>query len=84
LGIPFATLTGIYTAWLLQQAKARSWSKDNLLPLKFLIETALTGIAVLLLLLGRVELIIVGITVLLLLWFHGKHVIQKPQMESLL
>ena len=84
LGIPFATLTGIYTAWLLQQAKARSWSKDNLLPLKFFIETALTGVAVLLLLFGRVELIIVGIGALTLLWFHGKHVIQKPQMESLL
>lgn len=84
LGIPFATLTGIYTAWLLQQAKARSWSKDNLLPIKFLIETALTGVAVLLLLIGRIELIVVGVAALLLLFVHGKNVIQKPQMESLL
>jgi hypothetical protein len=84
-GIPLAFLTGIYTAWLLQQAKGRSWARDSTLPLKFTIETAVVGGAVLLPLVSpSVVTGIISAVVLLLAWNHGKHVVQGPQLESLI
>lgn len=88
-GIPIAALTGVYTAWLLQQAKGRSWSKDSWLPLKFLIETALIGGATLailvgVLLSGNFIAVLVGAIALVVILIHGHHVIEKPQLEPLL
>lgn len=83
-GIPIAGLTGVYTAWLLQQAKARSWSKDRLLALKFLIETVAIGAACIAILIGGVVAIIVGLIALIAILVHGHHVIEKPQLEPLL
>jgi hypothetical protein len=82
-GIPLAALTGVYTAWLLQQAKARSWAKDKLLPAKFFLETAAIGAVVLLLLVGNKTIIIASVCALLAFWLHGHKVIEKPQMETL-
>ena len=83
LGIPLATLTGVYTAWLLQQAKARSWSDDRLLPLKFLLETAAIGTATLLLLIGSKTFVMIGFIALLAFWLHDQQMIEKPQLEPL-
>jgi len=88
-GIPLAALTGVYTAWLLQQAKGRSWSKDNLLPAKFLVETAAIGAATLavlhgVLISGGMVPVLVGAVALLVILRHGHHVIEKPQLEPLL
>jgi formate-dependent nitrite reductase membrane component NrfD len=88
-GIPLAALTGVYTAWLLQQAKGRSWSKDNLLPAKFLVETAAIGAATLavlhgVLVSGGMAPVLVGAVALLIILRHGHHVIEKPQLEPLL
>ena len=88
-GIPIAALTGVYTAWLLQQAKGRSWSKDSWLPIKFLIETALIGGATLailvgVLLSGNFIAVFVGVIALVIILIHGHHVIEKPQLEPLL
>ena len=88
-GIPLAALTGVYTAWLLQQAKGRSWSKDNLLPAKFLVETAAIGGATLavlhgVLVSGGMAPVLVGAVALLVILRHGHHVIEKPQLEPLL
>jgi len=92
-GIPISALTGVYTAWLLQQAKGRSWSQDSLLPLKFLIETAVIGAATLAvvygLLLGNGDMdsilqIVLGGIALIIILIHGHHVIEKPQLEPLL
>ena len=88
-GIPLAALTGVYTAWLLQQAKGRSWSKDNLLPAKFLVETAAIGAATLavlhgVLISGGMVPVLVGAVALLIILRHGHHVIEKPQLEPLL
>ena len=88
-GIPIAALTGVYTAWLLQQAKGRSWSRDGWLPAKFLVETVAIGGATLavlhgLLVSGGVAPILVGAVALLVILRHGHHVIEKPQLEPLL
>ena len=88
-GIPIAALTGVYTAWLLQQAKGRSWSKDSWLPIKFLFETALIGGATLailvgVLLSGNFIAVFVGVIALVIILIHGHHVIEKPQLEPLL
>jgi Fe-S-cluster-containing dehydrogenase component len=88
-GIPISALTGVYTAWLLQQAKGRSWSKDSWLPLKFLIETALIGGATLAILVGvllngNILAIVAGVIALVVILIHGHHVIEKPQLEPLL
>jgi len=83
-GIPVAALTGVYTAWLLQQAKARSWALDRWLPAKFLLETAAIGGATLAILVGGVLEIAVGVVALGLILVHGHHVIEKPQLESLI
>ncbi len=83
-GIPLSALTGVYTAWLFQQAKARSWSQDNLLPLKFLIETVLIGSAVLAIIVLPQPLVLLGSAIVLGVAFvHGKEVVQKPQLVPL-
>ena len=64
-------------------AKARSWADDKMLPLKFLIETAAIGAAVLLLLVGNITIIVAAICALLAFWLHGHKVIEKPQLEAL-
>ena len=84
IGIPVAALTGVYTAWLLQQAKARSWAQDRWLPAKFLLETAAIGGATLAILVGGVLEIAIGVVALGLILVHGHHVIEKPQLESLI
>ena len=84
-GIPLAALTGVYTAWLFQQAKGRSWAKDGLLPLKFMVETLVIGAAVFVPLMLRDPLVVaVGAALLAVAWMHGKQVVRKPQMEPLL
>jgi len=84
-GIPLAALTGIYTAWLFQQAKGRSWAKDGLLPLKFMVETLVIGTAVFVPLMLRDPLVVAaGAALLAVAWMHGKQVVRKPQMEPLL
>ena len=84
-GIPLAALTGIYTAWLFQQAKGRSWAKDGLLPLKFMVETLIIGAAVFVPLMLRDPLVVAaGAALLAVAWMHGKQVVRKPQMEPLL
>jgi|TARA_B100001559_G_scaffold307212_1_gene299152 Fe-S-cluster-containing dehydrogenase component len=85
IGIPVSILTGVYTAWLLQQAKGRSWSKDKLLPFRFLIDTLIIGIASLLLISNYDEILyaLISIGVLVFYWHEGKRMIIKPQMESL-
>ena len=66
------------------RAKARSWSKDNLLPLKFLIETILIGGATLAIIIGGILPIVLGVLGLIVILIHGHHVIEKPQVEPLL
>ena len=84
-GIPLAALTGVYTAWLLQQAKGRSWAKDSLLPLKFMVETLVIGAAVFVPLMQRDPLVVAaGAALLAVAWMHDKQVVRKPQMEPLL
>jgi Fe-S-cluster-containing dehydrogenase component len=84
IGIPFACLTGIYTAWLFQQAKARSWSKDKMLVWKFLFETTAIGSAVVMILIGNAIMILFAAIVLAIFAYHGHHVVQKPQIESII
>ncbi|MDP6379402.1 MAG: polysulfide reductase NrfD [Candidatus Thalassarchaeaceae archaeon] len=83
-GVPLAALTGVYTAWLFQQAKGRSWSEDQLLPLRFLYETLGAGLGALIILQGQLLGIILGIACLYLVWLGGKKTVMKPQMEPLL
>jgi len=84
IGVPLSLLTGVYTAWLFQQAKGRSWSNDKMLPAKFLLETIAIGSAVAIpLLMPSVLNAIIGAFVLSVAFFHGKHVVLYPQMETL-
>ena len=85
VGIPISLLTGIYTAWLLQQAKGRSWSKDKILPLRFLMDTVLIGVASLAIIsnYNEIQYVLVGLGILIFYWYEGKNMIIKPQMESL-
>tara|TARA_B100000959_G_scaffold255198_1_gene287416 strand:+ start:8441 stop:9793 length:1353 start_codon:yes stop_codon:yes gene_type:complete len=84
-GIPLAILTGVYTAWLLRQAKGRSWSEDSLLPAKFLLETVIAGTAVFFPMATMEPLhIAVGMLILVGVLVHDKHLVLKPQMEPLL
>jgi formate-dependent nitrite reductase membrane component NrfD len=84
-GLPLALLTGVYTAWLLMQAKGRSWSEDSLLPVKFLVETVTIGAAVFFpLALMEPLSFIVGGVVLVGILAHDKHLVMRPQMEPLL
>jgi hypothetical protein len=83
-GVPLAALTGVYTAWLFQQAKGRSWAEDQLLPLRFLYETVGAGVGALIILQGQFLGIILGIACLYLVWLGGEKTVMKPQMEPLL
>ena len=84
-GVPLALLTGVYTAWLLGQAKGRSWSEDTLLPAKFLIETLLIGAAVFFpMALMDPLAILVGTVILAGILVHDNRLVVKPQMEPLL
>ena len=84
-GVPLALLTGVYTAWLLMQAKGRSWSEDSLLPAKFLVETMAIGAAVFFpLALMEPLSFAVGGAVLLGILSHDKKLVMEPQMEPLL
>lgn len=84
-GVPLALLTGVYTAWLLMQAKGRSWSEDSLLPAKFLVETVVIGAAVFFPLAMMDPLaFVVGGAILAGILVHDNHLIIRPQMEPLL
>ncbi len=84
-GVPLGLLTGVYTAWLLMQAKGRSWSKDSLLPIKFLLETLVVGVAVFVPMVTMEPLhVMAGLSVLAAVWLHDKELIVKPQLEPLL
>ena len=84
-GVPLALLTGVYTAWLLGQAKARSWSEDSLLPAKFLIETVAIGAAVFFpMALMDPLAIVAGVAILAGVLVHDNRLVVKPQMEPLL
>jgi len=83
-GIPLSALSGVYTAWLFQQAKGRSWAEDNLLPLKFLIETMLIGTAVLaIIVLPKPLVMLISAIVLVIAFIHGKEMVRKPQLVTL-
>jgi len=84
-GVPLALLTGVYTAWLLMQAKGRSWSEDSLLPAKFLVETLAIGAAVFfpLSLMDPLAFVLGG-AVLVGILAHDKKLVMEPQMEPLL
>ena len=83
-GIPLALLTGIYTAWLLQQAKGRSWSKDRALTAKMTIEVLIAGAAcVALLSPTNLLLSILAIPCLILVAWHGHRTVIDPQLETL-
>ena len=84
-GVPLALLTGVYTAWLLGQAKARSWSEDSLLPAKFLMETLVIGAAVFFpMALMDTFAILLGVAILAGILVHDNRLVVKPQMEPLL
>ena len=84
-GVPLALLTGVYTAWLLGQAKARSWSEDSLLPAKFLMETLVIGAAVFFpMALMDPFAILLGVAILAGILVHDNRLVVKPQMEPLL
>ncbi len=84
-GVPLALLTGVYTAWLLMQAKGRSWSEDSLLPAKFLVETLAIGAAVFFpLSLMEPLAFVLGGTALIGILAHDNKLVMKPQMEPLL
>ena len=71
-GIPLALLTGIYTAWLLKQAKGRSWSSDRGLTAKMTIEVLIAGAACVALL-SPTNLLLSALAVpcLILVAWHG-------------
>ena len=84
-GFPLATLTGVYTAWLLMQAKGRSWAEDSLLPAKFLLETLVIGTAVFFPIATNNPLAIgLGVLTLSAVLIHDNKLVKKPQMEPLL
>ena len=84
-GVPLALLTGVYTAWLLGQAKARSSSEDSLLPAKFLVETLVIGAAVFFpMALMDPLAIVAGVAILAGVLVHDNRLVVKPQMEPLL
>jgi len=84
-GVPLALMTGVYTAWLLGQAKARSWSRDSLLPAKFLVETLVIGAAVFFpMALMDPLAILAGVAILAGILVHDNRLVVKPQMEPLL
>ena len=84
LGIPFSALSGIYTAWLFQQAKARSWANDDLLPLKFLFETIIVGMIVLVMVIRKdFVYVFAGMLLLVILLFHINKGVFRAQMETL-
>jgi formate-dependent nitrite reductase membrane component NrfD len=84
-GVPMALLTGVYTAWLLGQAKGRSWSEDSLLPGKFLVETLVIGSSVFfpIALMDPLSIIVGGV-ILSVILVHDYRLVVKPQMEPLL
>ncbi len=84
-GVPLALLTGVYTAWLLGQAKGRSWSEDSMLPAKFLLETLVIGSAVFfpIALLDPLSFALGG-AILIGILVHDHRLVVKPQMEPLL
>ena len=78
-------MTGVYTAWLLGQAKARSWSEDSRLPAKFLVETLVIGAAVFFpIALMDPLAILAGLVILAGILVHDNRLVVKPQMEPLL
>ena len=83
-GIPLATLTGIYTAWLFGQASGRNWSKDRYLTLKMLIEMVILGVATLIFLISS-ELIYwaVACVSIILVCRHAHNTVIQPQLETL-
>ena len=83
-GIPLATLTGVYTAWLFGQASGRNWSKDRFLALKMLIEMLILGIATMAFLISS-EVIywaVAGILIFLVCK-HAHSTVIDPQLETL-
>lgn len=84
LGVPIAALTGVYTAWLFKQGRGRSWSTDKTLALKFMAEMTLVGVAVILPLASPSLLTATAcVVVLVAAWKHGRHLVERPQLESL-
>ena len=83
-GIPLATLTGIYTAWLFGQASGRNWSKDRYLTLKMLIEMVILGVASLVFLISS-EFIYwaVASVLIILVSRHAHNTVIQPQLETL-
>jgi Fe-S-cluster-containing dehydrogenase component len=83
-GIPLAALTGVYTAWLLGQARGRSWSEDRFLTAKMLIEMLIAGAAGLILLASSGILsMVIAVVMLAVVSKHAHGTVIKPQLETL-
>jgi hypothetical protein len=83
-GIPLAVLTGVYTAWLLGQARGRSWSEDKFLTAKMLVEMLVAGGAGLILLSSPgILATVVAIVMLAIVAKHAHGTVIKPQLETL-
>ena len=83
-GMPLALLTGVYTAWLLNQAVAReAWTSKWLAP-QFAAETLLAGVCVLVLLSEEMLVwVIVAVVALAVLAAHQRRTIREPQLVPL-
>ncbi|HIC75660.1 MAG TPA: hypothetical protein EYO98_03475, partial [Candidatus Poseidoniales archaeon] len=83
-GIPLATLTGVYTAWLFGQARGRSWSEDRFLTAKMFVEMLVAGIASLILLVSSNHFsLVLAVACLAAVSMHAHRMVIEPQMETL-
>ena len=83
-GIPLALLTGVYTAWLLKQARGRSWSEDGLLEAKMIFEMVVVGAGGVLLMAwpGILSMLIFAV-LMAVVASHAHGTVIKPQLETL-
>ena len=83
-GVPLALLTGVYTAWLLKQARGRSWSEDGLLEAKMIFEMVVVGAGGVLLMAspGILSMLVFAI-LMAVVASHAHGTVIKPQLETL-
>ena len=83
-GVPLALLTGVYTAWLLKQARGRSWSEDGLLEAKMIFEMVVVGVGGVFLMASPGILSILVFAILMaVVASHAHGTVIKPQLETL-
>jgi Ni/Fe-hydrogenase subunit HybB-like protein len=83
-GMPLALLTGVYTAFLLNQALARpAWTSKWLAP-QFVVETVVAGACMLVILSGMgIGWMAGALVVLVALGAHQRRMIRDPQLIPL-